>query len=164
MPSSYLRSQLKEPYRRGFTDFLSKWNWDLHLVFYFHSGLNFKSVSFDFAIKKVKSYLWSIKRRSLRRRKFAGIIIAVQTVSTHCHVVLISDHSFPRRLTDLSEERLRYLEGRWSYGALLIKKVYYNQGICSYLASRRNIDIKDMDNWDIQFFRPQLLSKLAERN
>ena len=164
MHSSDLRSESMNTYSTGYTEFLSKWNWELYMTFYFYEAQKYKPVNLCFAIRKVKAFLWGEKKKTLRQIKFAGIIVSVHRASTHCHVVLVSDNNYPRRLTGLSNKRLRHLESKWEYGALLIKKVYDNRGICSYLASERNINLRFPDSWDLEFFRPRVLASLNDRS
>ena len=163
MHSSDLRSESMNTYSTGYTEFLSKWNWELYLTFYFYEVRKYKPVDLCFAIRKVKAFLWGEKKKTFRQIKFAGIIVAVHRASTHCHVVLVSDNNYPRRLNDLSDKSLSDLQDKWKHGALLIKKVYFNAGICGYLASDRNMDLRLPDSWDLQFFRPRVLTRLNDR-
>lgn len=170
MHSSVVQPKSNKVYPDDYTEFLSQWDWDLHLTFYFHELRKYKPVSLDYAIQKVKAFLGRERSKGFRQIKYAGIVVGVggmaggpgnvKRVSTHCHVLLVSDPNYPRRLSGLSDDDLIDIELRWKHGELLIKKVYFSKGICGYLASSRNIDFRNPDTWTIEFFRPRVLGLL----
>jgi hypothetical protein len=148
-----------------YTIFLSQWSWDLHMTFYFHETRRYRPVNLDYAIRKVKAFLWCEKRKGFNQIRYAGIVVGVgggmigitdhgKKVSTHCHVLLVSDPKYPKRFSGLSDADLVNIEIGWSHGELLIKRVYFNKGICGYLASDKNMDLRYPDTWTIEFFRP----------
>ena len=163
MNSSLLYPKSNTIYPIDYTEFLSNWDWELHMIFYFHELRKYKPVNLDYAIKKVKDFLWRETNKTFRRIKFAGIIVAVQKGSTHCHVVLTSCHNYPRRLTGLSDQSLMGLEDKWEYGGLRVERVYFNQGLCGYLSSGRNIGVSDPDSWSIEFFKTRVLKRLKDK-
>ena len=173
MGSSYLRSEFMKSYSTGYREFLRQWDWDLHLTFYFHELRKYKLVSLDYAIRKVKAFLWSERRKGFNQIRYAGIVVGVgggmtgitdhgKKLSTHCHVLLVSDPKYPRRLS-FDDESLIDIEVRWKHGGLEIKRVYLSIGLCAYIASSKNMDLRYPDTWSIDFFRPGLLGLLKNR-
>lgn len=148
--------------RNDFSDFLNNWNWELFITYTFYRPVSKKN-----AFKRVKQNL-HLCRNKLRRMKVAGILFFCNVHGyPHVHSLFTSDQNYPNTLTnhDLNSMRytLKWLSFYWrelKLGTCMIERVYHNRGICNYLSSKRNLDLKHFSRWDFEFYRRNQLMKL----
>jgi hypothetical protein len=140
--------------RKLYKDFLSNWDWDLHIT------LTFRRVfPYDVALGEARRYLWRVKRRC-RKARFGGIILLADPhrFGPHLHILLVSDPSYPKTLLDFPAD---WLELLWTRRIrITTRRQWSNETISGYPVSHKNIRHFDSDNYRMEFYRLGLLSRL----
>lgn len=144
--------------RINYQNLINQWSWEIHITFHFANY-----VECGIATKQVKHWL-KLHCNTFRGIKYAGLILLSNRHfdKPHVHALLTSDQSYPRTLFDINPITLKLLEGHWNKGSCKITtcREWDNQTISRYLAKEKNISLYNPDNWDFDYYRPNVLKDL----
>jgi len=148
--------------RKDYQDLINQWSWELHITFHFANYVDFGT-----ATKQVKQWI-KFHRSTFKGIKFAGLILLSNGHhdTPHAHVLLTSDQNYPRTLSDINPITLKLLERHWDIGSCKITtcRDWSNETISKYLAKEKNISLYNPDNWDLEYYRPNVLKGLKKVN
>jgi hypothetical protein len=165
--------------RQAYETLLSRWKWELHITLSYYRRVDSRYVFRD------AKFLLHKFRRKFPKIKFAAVLIysIYQNNHPHVHILMTSDQSYPKTLSDLDWARNRKEGlGYTRYGKHILDRInllwescmsdkatckvtkdWSNEIICSYIAKSKNITIWDADRWEFDYYRPNLLKRLALR-
>jgi hypothetical protein len=145
--------------RNAYQNLFNRWHWELHLTFHFANY-----VDFGIATKQVKQWI-RFHKDTFKGIKYAGLLLLTKGYSgnTHVHVLLTSDQSYRRTLSDINPVSLKLIEHWWTKGSCKIttSKDWDNYTISRYLTKKKNLKLYNPDEWDLYYYRPNLLKKLC---
>ena len=155
--------------RKAYETFLNQWNWELHITLSYY-----RCVDSSYVLRDAKVLLNEARHR-FRKIKFAAVLIYSIYLkdSPHAHILLTSDKNYPKSLGDLDwynfgTDNLDWIDLYWQQwkadeATCKVTKDWTNEIICSYIAKSKNITVWDADRWEFDYYRPNLLKKLALR-
>ena len=155
--------------RKAYEAFLNHWHWELHITLSY-----FRRVDSRYAFRDAKVLL-NEARHMFRNIKFTAILIYSIYLkdNPHVHILLTSDKNYPKSLSDLDykpfgKDSLDWIDLYWQHwkedeATCKVTKDWSNEIICRYISNSKNITVWDADRWEFDYYRPNLLKRLALR-